>query len=96
LLLFGPGLVSQKLLSLDDSLLESLVGLHVLSDLSNWKLDEHTSNLWSLSGTNNHLNVLVDQVTDMLLKIWVFLLDRANEILSLEQVCLLWGHLLLW
>ena len=44
---------------------------HVLSDLVDWQLDEHTSDLWSLVVTNDHLNILVDAATDLSLQVRV-------------------------
>merc|ERR1711871_1136296 len=47
---------------------------HVLSDLVNWQLNEHTGDLWCLVVTNDHLDVLVDATTDLSLQVrivWV-------------------------
>lgn len=44
---------------------------HVLLDLVDWQLDQHTGDLWSLVLTNEMLHVLVDAATNLLLQVRV-------------------------
>jgi hypothetical protein len=78
-----------------DSLGEGVEGLHVLLDLLNWEFDEHTGDLWGLLLTDDHLNVVEDEVTNLLLHVWVSLLDGVDQSRGGLEVLLLWGQLLL-
>ena len=68
LLLLGILPVVEGFLNLD---LEVLVVSHVLLDLVDWKLNEHTSDLWCLFVTDELLHVLVDATTNLLLQVRV-------------------------
>jgi len=60
--------------------LKGLIGCKIFLDLSNWKLDKHTSDLWGLVDTDDSLDEVIDEVTDLLLEIWVLLSDRWEEL----------------
>lgn len=79
-----------------NSHLETFEGLKVLLDLWDWEFDEHTGDLWSLVLTGDHLDVVEDEVTNLLLHEWVFILDGWQELLGLLLVLLLGGQLLFW
>lgn len=74
--------------------LESLEGLHVFPDLLDWELDKHTSDLWSFLWSDDHVNVVEDQVTDLILVVWVSVSDGWKKLLSAHHVLLLWGEVL--
>lgn len=72
---------------------------HVLLDLVDWQLDEHTRDLWSLVVANEALDVLVDAATDLLLQVWVVwvqgwdVLGRGLQVPLLDRH-VVWIHLL--
>jgi hypothetical protein len=77
-----------------DSHLEGLERAHVLVDLGDWKLDEHTSDLGSLLGSGDHLDELKDMSSNLLLHVRVSLSDGGEELHGTLQVSLLVRHVL--
>lgn len=71
---------------------KSLPGGEELLDLLHWQLDEHTSDLWSLLGSNDQLHIVEDEVTNLLLQVRVSLNSGWEEFVSGELILLLWGH----
>jgi len=64
-----------KVVGLLDFAYKSFVVLHVLSDLVDWEFDEHTGDLWSSLITNEGLDISIDDLSDLLLVVWVSLGD---------------------
>jgi len=67
--------------SLLDLGLKVVVVSHVLLDLGDWKLNEHTSDLWSLVFTDEMVNILVDATTNLLLQVrvvWIQSWDKLH------------------
>ena len=67
---------------------------HVLSDLLNWELDQHTGDLWCLLWSDDHVNVVEDQMSNLILEVWVSLSDGVEELLGAHQVLLLRSQVL--
>lgn len=95
--------VLQEAVCLFNSLLQVRKVAQVLLDLGVGQLDQHTCNLWRLLGSRNHLNVVVDEVTHLLLEVGVSVLDGGKQLLGCHHVGLLGSHgllllgrLLLW
>lgn len=65
---------------------------HVLSDLWNWQLNEHTGDLWRLVVTNDHLDELVDAATDLGLQVRVVWVEGGDVLVRGVQVSLLDRH----
>jgi len=76
---------------------KSIEGRHVSLDLVNWKLDEHTSDLWSSLWWYHHVYEFEDDLTNLILQVWVSLGNRWEELLADRIVFLLWSQLgLVW
>ena len=73
--------------------LKRIKGSHVGLDLVNWKLDEHTSDLWSSILWYQQVNVFEDNLTNLILQVWVSVGNRWEELLSSKRIFLLWSHL---
>lgn len=86
------GLLIDESVGLLDLECEGLPGSEELSDLLDWQLNKHTSDLWSLLSSNDQLHVVENEVTDLLLQVRVSLGGGRDELLSLECILLLWGH----
>lgn len=84
-LLLGIDLV-EKVHSLLDLVLELEEVSKVAADLLKRKIDEHTSDLWSLLLTNELLDELIDELTDELLEVGVARDDSRNELVALLVV----------
>jgi len=65
---------------------------HVLSDLVDWQLNEHTGDLWCLVVTNDHLDELVDAATDLGLQVGVVWVEGWDVLVRGVQVSLLDWH----
>merc|ERR1719327_2230495 len=71
---------------------------HVVLDLVDWELDEHTSDLGCLLVADELLDVLVDAATDLLLHVRVVGVEGWDVLGSLSEILLADGHhlVLLW
>lgn len=66
--------------------------LEVLLDLLNWETDQHTGDLGGLKAATDHLDEVIDHVTNLLLDIWVSLINGSNDLNSSILILLLRGH----
>lgn len=83
---------------LSDLVLQVVVIAHVLFDLGNWQLNEHTGDLWCFVLTNESLNELVDATTDLVFHVrvvWIQSWDVLHGLvlISLSDRHVSGGHL---
>jgi len=77
---------------LTDFVLQVVVVLHVLLDLRNWQLDEHTGDLWCFVLTDESLNELVDATTDLVFHVRVVWVQSWDVLHGLGLISLSDGH----
>jgi len=80
--------------SLLDLVLEIDEVRHVISDLVDRELDQHTSDLGGLLVSDKTNNVLIDAATNLLLHVRVVGVQGWDELRGLSQILLTNGHLL--
>jgi hypothetical protein len=58
-----------------DSVLKGLILTKILFYLINWKLNQHTRDLWSLVLATESVNVVIDGMANLLFIEWILILN---------------------
>jgi len=82
--------VNMSLLDLELKVVEVA---HVGLDLVEWQLDQHTRDLWCLFVTDQLLDVLVNSMSNLVLKMWVLWRDGWDVLGGIKLILLGHGHL---
>jgi len=87
-------LLGKKVVGLANTSFEQIVVLHDELDVVNRKINEHTSNLWSLL-TDQLVDELIEHGTDLILVVRVLWNDSWEDLVGSHDVPLVNGQLLL-
>ena len=85
----------EDFVSLTDTSLEKVIVSHHGFDVVQLKVDQHTSNLWSLLWAENSLDKLEEDSTSLILVVWIVWHHSWKNLVALSQEVLVNGHGLL-